>query len=400
MVRAGKFPRFNSDADSCKSTQQSNTSTSPTSSPFSQLFLVDSITVLHVCSVLGDVFHLFGFFPTLAPHHQQQLYCATGRVTTLTIPGQRSRLQAHAHSCRSRDLEGLSPRAPLSTVLSKLSARIHLQYRSGRQNAPSSTNQSLLRLGAAELSISLPALSAQLESLLQQSRSAVLHPVAHTGSRRQPAGQHGHPQTSGSSFPGACRPCPLQSVARPSISSSKLAAWIHYLRRWTTGVPFATNSSRRGAQLRRLLQKEPPPLVAVSQLGHRSRSRFSDAVGDLQCLTFGLHLSQFAQNQQAFFDSSHGNTLVMCSRPIVPHIRSFVKGIFEPSDRGPLLSQLRHQQTKRATPVQTLLGTTPVRFRELGFCSGRSPKHVIVSWMACSFSTLSGTGFIRLCSSP
>ena len=87
--------------------------------------------------------------------------------------------------------------------------------------------------------------------------------------------------------------------------------------------------------------------AALLELGHRSRSRcaapllwaptdaslgllqvscalcrFSDAVGNLQCLALGLHqlarvLSQFAQYQQAFFDSSQGNALIMCFRPIV-----------------------------------------------------------------------------------
>ena len=102
-------------------------------------------------------------------------------------------------------------------------------------------------------------------------------------------------------------------------------------------------------------------------------------------------LSLFAQNQQAFFDSSHGNTLIMCSRPMVPHLRSFVKGIFEPSDRVPLVSQLSHQQTERATSA---------RSRELGLCSRRLLRNVIVSWIACSNSSLSGKGFVLLCSSP
>ena len=41
--------------------------------------------------------------------------------------------------------------------------------------------------------------------------------------------------------------CPRESAAKPSTTLSKLAAWIHHLRRWTTGGPFATNHSQRSS---------------------------------------------------------------------------------------------------------------------------------------------------------
>ena len=47
-----------------------------------------------------------------------------------------------------------------------------------------------------------------------------------------------------------------QNAARPSTTSSKLAAWIHHLHRWTTGVPFATTLAQSDAQLRRSLQND------------------------------------------------------------------------------------------------------------------------------------------------
>ena len=62
-------------------------------------------------------------------------------------------------------------------------------------------------------------------------------------------------------------------------------------------------------------------------------------------------LSEFAQHQQAFFDSSRGTTHVLGFHPIVPHPCSFVKGVFEPSDRG----SLSHTQTSAGESC----GTSP-----------------------------------------
>ena len=81
--------------------------------------------------------------------------------------------------------------------------------------------------------------------------------------------------------------CPRQSAARPSIFLSRLAAWIHHLRRLTTGVPFATTCARNGSQLRRCLQDD------------RTKWKRCCCQQPRSC-----PLSEFAQHQQAFFDSS------------------------------------------------------------------------------------------------
>ena len=66
------------------------------------------------------------------------------------------------------------------------------------------------------------------------------------------------PQTQETSFHELLISDPVRgkNAARPSTTSSKLAAWIHHLHRWTTGVPFATTLAQSDAQLRRSLQND------------------------------------------------------------------------------------------------------------------------------------------------
>ena len=99
-------------------------------------------------------------------------------------------------------------------------------------------------------------------------------------------------------------------------------------------------------------------------------------------------LSGFAQQQQAFFDSSHGITHVLGFHPLVPHPCSLVKGVFEPSDRW--ICPLNTDTNRRIVWHQSshCWVAASVRIAELGLCIGRLSRYVIVLWMACSSSSL------------
>ena len=59
----------------------------------------------------------------------------------------------------------------------------------------------------------------------------------------------------------------------------------------------------------------------------------------------------------------HGSNLVVCFCALIPQSHSPTESMFEPSNRGSLLCQLRHQRPKRTTISQPLL--------ELHLCQGQ-----------------------------